>query len=105
MLRYKRMRFNPILVRCLILNRYSTHLLDNARFYKYLGDVSIEDRAKCLFIRVSKKGKRLDDAEMEKVYIPFYHVDGLRNRTTNDTGLGLSIVRNIAFTWCRGFVG
>lgn len=67
--------------------------------------MSIEDRAKCLSIRVSEEGKRLDDAEMEKVFIPFYHVDGLRNRAINDTGQGLLIVHNIAFTWCRGFVG
>ena len=41
-------------------------------------------------------GPGIPEAELERVFEPFYRLEGSRNPGTGGTGLGLSIARNIA---------
>ena len=38
----------------------------------------------------------IPEGDIERVFEPFYRVEGSRNRNTGGSGLGLSIARNIA---------
>ena len=58
--------------------------------------VSVDDDDARLVIRVQDDGPGLAPAELEKVFEPFYRVEGSRSRDTGGTGLGLTIARGIA---------
>jgi signal transduction histidine kinase len=47
-------------------------------------------------IRVRDHGPGIPESEIDKVFAPFYRLEGSRSRDTGGTGLGLSIARNIA---------
>jgi len=79
-----------------LLKRCITNLLDNAILYGGRARVQVEDGAAELIIRISDDGPGLAEAELERVFEPFYRSEGSRNRETGGTGLGLSIARNIA---------
>ena len=49
-----------------------------------------------LTIRVRDEGPGIPETELEKVFEPFYRLEGSRSRATGGTGLGLAIARNIA---------
>ena len=79
-----------------LLKRCITNLLDNALTYGHTATISIEDTAAELLIRIRDEGPGLPEAELERVFEPFYRLESSRNRATGGTGLGLSIARNIA---------
>jgi signal transduction histidine kinase len=79
-----------------LLRRAITNLLDNAIRYGERARVSIEDSAEALVIRVADDGPGIPAAELEKVFEPFYRVEGSRSRETGGSGLGLAIARSIA---------
>jgi signal transduction histidine kinase len=56
----------------------------------------VREEANVLQIAVSDDGPGIPEDEMEKVFEPFYRVEGSRNRNSGGSGLGLSIARNIA---------
>jgi len=78
------------------LKRCLMNLLDNA--WKYGGQVRVvvDDADGGLLIAVRDNGPGIPESEMEKVFEPFYRIEGSRNRSTGGTGLGLSIARNCA---------
>lgn len=78
------------------LKRCIANLLDNAVNFGSEARVSVEDSDQMLTIRISDDGPGIPEAEMERVFEPFYRVEGSRNRATGGTGLGLSIARNNA---------
>jgi signal transduction histidine kinase len=49
-----------------------------------------------LTIRVRDRGPGIPESDINKVFEPFYRLEGSRSRDTGGTGLGLSIARNIA---------
>ena len=57
---------------------------------------TLTDSAEELVIRVLDDGPGIPDAELERVFEPFYRLEGSRNRETGGTGLGLSIARDVA---------
>lgn len=79
----------PLLKRCL------ANLLENAIVYGRQAEVMIEDSAERLVLRIRDHGPGIPENEQEKVFEPFYRLEGSRNRETGGTGLGLTIVRNI----------
>jgi len=79
-----------------LLKRCISNLLDNALIYGKRAQISIEDSTVELLIRIRDEGPGLPEAELEKVFEPFYRLESSRNRATGGTGLGLSIARNIA---------
>lgn len=79
-----------------LLKRCLTNLLDNALNYGKRARIGVNEGAAELLIRIRDEGPGLPEAELEKVFEPFYRLESSRNRATGGTGLGLSIARNIA---------
>jgi protein-histidine pros-kinase len=47
-------------------------------------------------VRIRDDGPGIPDAQLERVFDPFFRLEASRSRDTGGTGLGLSIARNIA---------
>jgi len=81
------------------LRRILGNLVDNG--LKYGGAVQLsatKDASGALCILVRDAGPGIPDAELEKVFEPFYRLEASRNRDTGGTGLGLAIARQLATT-------
>jgi signal transduction histidine kinase len=77
------------------LRRCFVNLVENAA--KYGGSVRIElnDTPAAMEVRIRDRGPGIPEPELEKVFNPFYRLEGSRSRDTGGTGLGLTIARNI----------
>ena len=78
------------------LRRCLQNLLDNAVIYGERADVSLRDDGHSVSIAIADQGPGIPEGELERVFDPFYRVEGSRNRNTGGSGLGLAIARNIA---------
>jgi len=85
----------PIDVRPLAIKRCLTNLLSNAAKFASNPRVVVTD-GPALVIRVCDDGPGIPETDLERVFEPFYRVEGSRNVETGGTGLGLSIARDIA---------
>jgi signal transduction histidine kinase len=81
-----------------LLKRGLANLIDNAVLYGGHATVRIEDSAAQLVLHVLDEGPGVAEAELERVFEPFYRLETSRSRATGGTGLGLGIARNIART-------
>jgi len=81
--------------RPLALRRAFTNLIENAVNYGQRARVNIEASPKQITITVEDDGPGIPDAELERVFEPFYRIETSRNRKTGGTGLGLAVVRSI----------
>ncbi len=79
-----------------LLRRALNNLIDNAVLYGGRATVQVEEIPLALVLRVLDEGPGLPDAELERVFEPFYRLEASRSRATGGTGLGLGIARNIA---------
>ena len=79
-----------------LLKRCLSNLIDNAVLYGKRAAIHVEENADQLTIRVRDDGPGIPASQLEKVFEPFYRLEGSRSRETGGTGLGLSIARNIA---------
>lgn len=86
----------PLRCRPLALKRCLTNLLDNALKYGQQVTLSVTDTPAVVIFTVRDRGPGIPEAERERVFEPFYRLEGSRSRDTGGTGLGLSIARNIA---------
>jgi signal transduction histidine kinase len=77
------------------LKRAITNLLDNAVKYGKRADASITAVAKAIEITIDDDGPGIAEAELPRVFQPFYRVEGSRSRDTGGTGLGLAIAQSI----------
>lgn len=78
------------------LKRCLGNLVENAVKYGQSARVVIDDDPARVEIRVQDHGPGLPQAELEKVFQPFYRVEASRSRETGGTGLGLTIARSVA---------
>lgn len=85
------------------LRRCLDNLIENAVRYGSCADIEIEDSPERLRIAIRDRGPGIPDEELERVFEPFYRLDGSRNMDSGGTGLGLSIARSIA-RWHGGDV-
>jgi len=85
----------PIRIRPLAIKRCLTNLLSNAAKFAANPRIIVED-GPALVLRVCDDGPGIPDADLERVFEPFYRVESSRNAATGGTGLGLSIARDIA---------
>lgn len=77
------------------LKRCLANLLENAIKYGKSARVVVDDSAERLQISILDEGPGLPPEQLEKVFEPFYRVEGSRNRDTGGTGLGLAIAKNV----------
>ena len=80
----------------LALKRCLGNLVDNALQYGEHATIAVADSPDELVIRVLDDGPGIPEAELERVFEPFYRLESSRNRATGGTGLGLSIARDVA---------
>jgi signal transduction histidine kinase len=80
----------------LAIKRCLGNLVDNALQYGEHAAIAVTDSAQELTIRVLDDGPGIPEAELERVFEPFYRLESSRNRATGGTGLGLSIARDLA---------
>ncbi|HEV2112362.1 MAG TPA: ATP-binding protein [Gammaproteobacteria bacterium] len=87
----------PVMLRPHALRRCLDNLITNA--VRYGGgkvSVTVVDQGAEVVIRVRDNGSGIPEAELEKVFEPYYRLESARSREGGGTGLGLSIARNIA---------
>ena len=75
--------------------RALTNLLDNAVKYGKRAQVSIASADKVIVITIDDDGPGIPEAELAKVFQPFYRVEDSRSRDSGGTGLGLAIAQAI----------
>jgi signal transduction histidine kinase len=85
------------------LRRCLDNLIENAVRYGSCADIEIADSPERLRIAIRDGGPGIPNQELERVFEPFYRLDGSRNMDSGGTGLGLSIARSIA-RWHGGDV-
>jgi signal transduction histidine kinase len=78
------------------LRRCVGNLVDNAVTYGRCARIRVEDAPKTLTLRIRDDGPGIPEDMLERVFDPFFRLEGSRSRDTGGTGLGLSIARNIA---------
>jgi signal transduction histidine kinase len=86
----------PYSGRAQALKRCVGNLLENAVKYGQRARILIDDNDVRLELRIEDDGPGIPADELEKVFEPFYRVEGSRNRDTGGTGLGLAIARSVA---------
>jgi signal transduction histidine kinase len=87
---------SPVMGRAQALKRCLQNLIDNALAYGRRADITLHDGGGTVDIAIRDTGPGIPDDDIERVFEPFYRVEGSRNRNTGGSGLGLSIARNIA---------
>ncbi len=85
----------PLVGKPQALKRCLTNLVANAVKFGSRADILVADGPE-LIMRVQDHGPGIPEAELERVFEPFYRLDSSRNRDSGGTGLGLSIARDIA---------
>ncbi len=82
----------PLAVRQILAN-----LVQNAlRYGGARVELALECDARQVRVHVRDAGPGIPDAQLEKVFRPFYRVEDSRAQATGGTGLGLAIVRQLA---------
>jgi two-component system sensor histidine kinase CpxA len=56
--------------------------------------ISAEQAVNEVAITIADSGPGVPDADLDKIFTPFFRVDDARDRRTGGTGLGLAIVRS-----------
>ena len=78
------------------LKRCLVNLIDNAVKYGKRANIVVHDHVQHLLLRIQDQGPGIPQAQLERVFDPFYRLESSRSRDTGGTGLGLGIARNIA---------
>ena len=76
--------------------RVIANLVNNAMRYADNVTITAEQKRKWLNVIVEDDGPGIPITEREAVFRPFYRIDGSRNVNEGNSGLGLSIARDIA---------
>ena len=78
------------------IRRCLTNLLDNAVNYGAYARIKVKRGAENIVVRIRDGGPGIPEAQLEKVFTPFFRLEESRSRETGGTGIGLAIARNIA---------
>ena len=94
--RYSGLEHLTVHGRLLMLKRAFSNLVGNAMKYGNAARVELTAPSNGhVTITVEDDGPGVPPDQLERVFDPFYRVEGSRNRETGGTGLGLPIARNI----------
>ncbi len=77
------------------LRRALWNLVENGVKFGKRVEIVVEDSPTFALLRIRDHGPGLPEAELEKVFEPFYRTEASRSRETGGTGLGLAIARNL----------
>jgi len=77
------------------LRRAFANLIDNAVRYGNEALVMLEPDGGSLLVRVEDRGPGIPLNLRERVFAPFYRIEGSRSRETGGMGLGLAVVRSV----------
>jgi signal transduction histidine kinase len=77
----------------LAIKRAIANLIDNAIHYGGEANVSLKRQAGHFDLIIDDCGPGIPEAELERVFRPFYRLEQSRNRASGGTGLGLAIAR------------
>lgn len=86
----------PFPIKAKALRRCLENLLDNALRHAGRAEIRVAQRERMLIIDVLDNGPGIPEAELQRVFEPFYRLDPARGRHTGGSGLGLSIARLMA---------
>jgi signal transduction histidine kinase len=78
------------------LRRCLENLVGNAVRYGQGAEIEIDDDGRRLRIAVRDRGPGIPEAQLERVFEPYYRIESSRNRASGGSGLGLTIARSIA---------
>ena len=84
----------PFPCRPAALRRACANLIDNAVKYGGEAEVGLAKSGEDVVITVADRGPGIPEAAREKVFDPFFRLEGSRSRETGGTGLGLAVARN-----------
>lgn len=82
----------------LAIKRAFSNLIDNAVKYGGLARVSLAEGPHELVVMIEDEGPGIAEREQERVFDPFYRIEGSRSRETGGTGLGLTLARTVVRT-------
>ena len=85
----------PFSGRLLGLKRALNNLLGNAARYGKHVEVSLSTRGKSIVMHIMDDGPGIPEADLQRVFEPFYRAEQSRSRDTGGSGLGLAITRDI----------
>ncbi|WP_339499418.1 sensor histidine kinase [Pseudomonas canadensis] len=77
------------------LKRVMTNLMDNAIHYGTAPEIELQQKNGEVVVRVLDRGPGIPVEHREQVFLPFYRLEGSRNKSTGGVGLGLSTARAI----------
>lgn len=77
------------------LKRALSNLIDNAVKYGKAARVAIDATSNSIEITIDDEGPGIPDAELSRVFEPFYRLDASRSRETGGVGLGLAIALSV----------
>jgi len=77
------------------LRRALANVIDNAVAYGEGAEVTVEEDGEGVRVRVRDRGPGIPKTYHERVFAPFFRMEGSRNRDTGGTGLGLAVSRSI----------
>ncbi|MGH8280387.1 MAG: ATP-binding protein [Gammaproteobacteria bacterium] len=78
------------------LKRCLENLVGNAVRYGKRADIRVEETPRAVIVRVQDAGPGIAEAQLDKVFEPYYRLDDSRSKELGGNGLGLGIARNIA---------
>lgn len=81
--------------RPIALKRACTNIINNAIRYGGNADVSLTKRSKVIIIQIKDNGPGIKEADLDRVFEPFYRAEQSRSKNTGGTGLGLAVTRDI----------
>ncbi len=77
------------------IKRVIVNLLENATKYAQHPAITLSADSHVICIEVSDEGPGIPEADLQRVFDPFYRLEASRNRHTGGVGLGLSAARAI----------
>ena len=86
--------YAPLSCRPLALKRALGNLVENALKYGLRARVRLVRRAGNYVVTIADDGPGIPAGELERVFDPFYRLEGSRSRETGGTGLGLTVARS-----------
>jgi signal transduction histidine kinase len=82
--------------RPIAISRAVANLIDNALKYGGCARVTLDGDRDRAVVTIDDDGPGIPEEEREKVFAPFYRLEGSRNRDTGGVGLGLAVARTAA---------